>query len=544
LLESGDACRRPRSPGEYASRSDSGRKEGLIAAEPRLPLAGSERTLPPGARPIGPVGVHDRLTVTVLVRRREAAPPEPGDRLTRAAFARVRGADEADLNRVERFSRAHGLTVVESSSERRSVLVSGTAGALCAAFGVELARYSHVDGDFRGRTGPVYLPAELADVVEGVFGLDDRPQAQAQFRIADAAAVSASYTPPELAALYRFPQGGTGAGECVAIIELGGGYRSSDLDAYFAALGLATPEVVAVGVDGGSNAPTGDANGPDAEVMLDIEVAGSIAPAARIAVYFAPNTDQGFVDAVSTAVHDRQNAPSVISISWGGPESSWTTQAIGALDQSFADAASLGVTVCVACGDNGSGDGVGDGQAHVDFPASSPHALACGGTRLQASGGSITAETVWNEAAGGATGGGVSQVFDLPDWQQAAGVPTSANGNGRVGRGVPDVAGDADPTTGYRVRVDGRDVTVGGTSAVAPLWAALVALLNQQRGTSAGRLNPELYAAPVDRAFRDITVGSNAEQGTPGYSAGPGWDACTGLGSPDGQALLAALTQS
>jgi kumamolisin len=234
----------------------------------------------------------------------------------------------------------------------------------------------------------------------------------------------------------------------------------------------------------------------------------------------------------------------VISISWGGPESSWTTQALGALDQSFADAASLGVTVCVACGDNGSGDGVGDGRAHVDFPASSPHALACGGTRLEAARGSITAETVWNEATGGATGGGVSQVFDLPAWQQAAGVPTSANGDGRVGRGVPDVAGDADPTTGYQVRVDGREVTVGGTSAVAPLWAALVALLNQRRGTPLGQLNPELYAASAEQAFRDITVGSNALPGTPGYSAGPGWDACTGLGSPDGQALLTALTQS
>jgi kumamolisin len=481
--------------------------------------------------------------VTVLVRRREEARPEPGARLTRATFAHAWGADEGDLNRVERFARAHGLIVVESSSERRSVLVSGSAGELCAAFGVELARYRQADTAFRGRAGPVYLPAELAEVVEGVFGLDDRPQAQAQFRIADAAAVSASYTPPELAALYRFPEG-TGAGECIAIIELGGGYRSSDLDAYFSALGLATPDVVAVAVDGGRNAPTGDANGPDAEVMLDIEVAGAIAPAARIAVYFAPNTDQGFIDAVSTAVHDRQNAPSVISISWGGPESSWTTQAVGALDQSFADAASLGIAVCVACGDNGSGDGVGDGQAHVDFPASSPNALACGGTRLEAAGGAITAETVWNEATGGATGGGVSQVFDLPDWQQAAGVPASANGDGRVGRGVPDVAGDADPTTGYQVRVDGREVTVGGTSAVAPLWAALVALLNEQRGTPVGRLNPELYAAPADQAFRDITVGSNAVSGTPGYSAGPGWDACTGLGSPDGQALLAALTQS
>ena len=471
--------------------------------------------------------------------------PEPGVRLTRAAFARVRGADEGDLNRVERFARAHGLTVLESSSDRRSVLVSGSAGELCAAFGVELARYTHADRDFRGRTGPVYLPAELAEVVEGVFGLDDRPQAQTQFRIADAAAVTASYTPPELAALYRFPHGGTGEGECVAIIELGGGYRPSDLDAYFAALGLADPgggrgrastagatrrratPTARTGGDARHRGGRRDRSGRPDRRLLRAEHRSGLHRRGQHGRPRPPERPVGDLDQLGRPREQLDGAGLAAHSTRRSP----TPPA-------------LGVTVCVACGDNGSGDGVGDGLAHVDFPASSPHALACGGTRLQAAAGSITAETVWNEAGGGATGGGVSQVFDLPDWQQAAGVPASANRDGRVGRGVPDVAGDADPTTGYQVRVDGREVTVGGTSAVAPLWAALVALLNQQRGTPLGQLNPELYAAPADGAFRDITVGSNAVRGAPGYSAGPGWDACTGLGSPDGQALLAALTQS
>jgi kumamolisin len=489
-----------------------------------VPLAGSERVLPPGARAAGQVAAEERLTVTVVVARG----PD------RDEIAR-------QLERVAAFARDRGLAMVESSVARRSALLEGTVAQLCDAFGVELARYTHPDGAFRGRVGSVYLPADLAEVVVGVFGLDDRAQARAQYRIAEPAAVTASYTPPEVAALYAFPGGATGAGQCIAIVELGGGYVQGDLDTYFSGLGLATPQVAAVGVDGGENAPTGDPNGADAEVMLDIEVAGAIAPAARIAVYFAPNTDQGFIDAVSTAVHDRENAPSVISISWGGPESSWTAQALQALDQSFADAADLGITVCVACGDNGSGDGVDDGEAHVDFPASSPHALACGGTKLQARGGAISAETVWNEASGGATGGGVSDTFDLPDWQQSAGVPASANGNGRIGRGVPDVAGDADPTTGYTIRVDGEQATVGGTSAVAPLWASLVALLNEQRGTPLGFANPMLYGLSTATAFRDIVSGSNAVGGTPGYAAGRGWDACTGLGSPDGQGLLAQL---
>lgn len=489
-----------------------------------VPLAGSERVLPHGARPVGPVAGEERLTVTVVVERGAAAEEIA-----------------AQLERIAAFARERNLEVVESSPARRTVRLAGTAADLCDAFGVELARYAHPDGDFRGRVGPVYLPPELAEAVVGVFGLDNRPQARAQYRIAEPAAVTASYAPPEVAALYGFPRDATGAGECIGIVELGGGYDHGDLDTYFAGLGLATPQVVAVAVDGGVNAPTGDPSGADAEVMLDIEVAGAIAPGVRIAVYFAPNTDQGFIDAVSTAVHDRDNAPSVVSISWGGPESGWTAQALRALDQSFADAADLGITVCVACGDNGSGDGVADGRAHVDFPASSPHALACGGTKLQASGGAISAETVWNEASGGATGGGVSDSFGLPDWQRNAGVPPSANGDGRIGRGVPDVAGDADPTTGYTIRVDGEQATVGGTSAVAPLWAALVALLNEKRGSALGFANPALYGLSAGDALRDVTRGSNAVGGAPGYSAGPGWDACTGLGSPDGQALLAQL---
>jgi kumamolisin len=525
----------------------------MAADESRIPLAGSERSLVPNATRVGAVAADEPITVTVLVRPRPDAVPvdsaEVGarpsverERLPRESFAAARGASAADLARVEEFARDSHLAVVESSPERRSVQLSGRAEDVCAAFGVELSRYVHPDGAFRGRTGPVYLPSDLADVVEGVFGLDDRSQAHPRFQIADPAAVASSFTPPEVAALYRFPDGGTGVGECIAIIELGGGYEPTDLESYFSELGLSVPEVVAVEVDGGRNAPTGDPNSADAEVLLDIEVAGSIAHGARIAVYFAPNTDQGFIDAVSTAVHDTQNAPSVLSISWGAPERNWTAQAQRALDRSFADAASLGVTVCVACGDNGAADNVHDGRAHVDFPASSPHALACGGTTLRAGGDTISAETVWNDGNGGATGGGISETFDLPIWQEPADIPASVNGDGRVGRGVPDVAGDADPATGYTVLVDGQQTTIGGTSAVAPLWAALIALLNERLGAPLGYVNPLLYRELGGDAFRDVTSGDNSVPRTPGYAARAGWDACTGLGTPDGQALLATIT--
>ena len=257
-----------------------------------------------------------------------------------------------------------------------------------------------------------------------MFGLDERPQAKAHFRrltaqIGPKAAGDTSYTPIAVSKLYDYPATGNGSGQTVAIIELGGGFRSSDLKTYFSGLGIkTTPSVTAVSVDGAQNQPVGDPNSADGEVLLDIEIVGAIAPGARIAVYFAPNTDQGFLDAITTAVHDNVRKPSVISISWGGPESSWTAQSLTAFDQAFQDAGVLGVTVCCASGDDGSADGVTDGAAHVDFPASSPHVLACGGTRLESSKNKISKEVVWNQGAGnGASGGGVSGTFPVPVYQ-------------------------------------------------------------------------------------------------------------------------------
>jgi kumamolisin len=405
-----------------------------------------------------------------------------------------------------------------------------------SAFAVQLMSYVHSEGSYRGRTGAIHLPSELEGIVEAVLGLDDRPQARPHFRIRPAAAAAATaYTPERVASLYDFPSG-TGQGECVALIELGGGYRPTDLQTYFASQGAGAVQVSAVSVDKASNAPTGSPNGPDGEVMLDIEVVGAIAPRAKIVVYFAPNTDAGFLDAVTTAIHDTTNAPSVLSISWGGPESTWTAQALSAMDSALQAAAMMGITVCVAAGDNGSGDGVGDGADHVDFPASSPHALACGGTTLRATASGIQSEAVWNDgASGGASGGGVSAFFALPTWQAGLQLRRTTGGTTALNkRGVPDVAGDADPETGYTVRIDGSETVIGGTSAVAPLWAALIARLNQINGRPAGYLQPRLYQNA--QSLRDITQGNNGS-----FAAGAGWDACTGLGSPNGQALASLL---
>src|SRR5208283_2151626 len=216
----------------------------------------------------------------------------------------------------------------------------------------------------------------------------------------------------------------------IGIIELGGGFTPPDLNTYFSGLKISpAPTVVAVSVDGAQNQPTGDTSGPDTEVMLDIEVAGAVAAGANIVVYFAPNTDAGFLDAINQAATDTVHKPSVISISWGGPESTWTAQSLQSYNSALQSAAAVGVTVCVACGDNGSTDGVTDGADHVDFPASSPYSLACGGTTLTISGGTIASEVVWNDLASGngATGGGISETFPIPTWQANANVPPSDN---------------------------------------------------------------------------------------------------------------------
>ena len=423
-----------------------------------------------------------------------------------------------------------GLAVTEVHPATRRVKVAGPLGQLASAFGATLQQVSSPGPGgqmvtHRYREGPLYVPAALDGIVLAVLGLDTRPQARAHFRPRAAAAPGQTYPPNQVADIYQFPAGTTGAGQTIAVIELGGGFSTSDLDTYFGGLGIPVPSITAVGVDGGANAPGSDPTGADVEVALDVDVIGAAAPGAAQVVYFAPNSDQGFVDAISAAA-SATPAPVAISISWGQSEDSWTTQGRTAMDAAMADAAALGITVCVASGDNGSGDAVSDGQAHVDFPASSPHALGCGGTKLLAdpATGAISSEVVWNETAAseGAGGGGISDVFALPSWQANAGVPARSGqrSSGSSGRGVPDVAGNADPTTGYQIYSGGRAQVVGGTSAVAPLWAALVSRLAEGTGQRFGLIQTALYAGVTPGTevpgCRDITSGNNGA-----YTAGP-----------------------
>ena len=553
-------------------------------------VPGSHRTAPAGSKIVGELDPNDRLTITLHVRRPGASEnlhaqtlkqskllPAKRKYLTRGQFAAMHGAEPADVAKITAFAHEHGLTVVESSRAKRSVKLSGTVQALTAAFRVELHKFRKANLRYRGRVGAISVPEELGGIVSGVHGFDNQPVARPHYRLREAPSdprarkhrikknsSATHFTPLQVADLYKFPTDLDGSGQCIGVIALndintttnqvtGAGYSASDLESFFSNLNLPVPQVVAISVDGGANTPGADPNA-DGEVTLDIEVAGAVAPGAKIAVYFTPNTSQGFIDAVTQAVHDAENAPSVISISWGESEDSQPQQFVDGLAEALQDAATLGITVCTSAGDNGSADtptndpsAPWDGKPHVDFPSSSPYVLACGGTTLTGTGTTITSEVVWNDGPRGGAGGGASNLFARPDYQAAVSIPASPTG--KNGRGVPDVAGVADPETGYQIFVAGTQRVGGGTSAVAPLWAGLIARINQRLASigskPVGYLNPLIYRSAIadSGAFHDIVSGMNDITGTLNglYTAGPGWDAASGLGTPNGAKLLRAL---
>ncbi|HEY0190514.1 MAG TPA: S53 family serine peptidase [Kofleriaceae bacterium] len=530
-----------------------------------VPLNGSKRELLPNSRAAGPVDPAEVASLTIRVRSvgdparlaqlaNDLGNQAIADRqyLSHAELEEQHGASAADLDAIEQFATRHNLLITHRSALDRTVRVTGPMRDLLAAFHANVHMYHHSTGTYRGRQGEITIPQELAGIVTGVFGFDTRAKRRTRHQRASGAGGPGGdngVIATEFAARYKFPAEADGvaldgAGQTIAIIELGGGYRTTDLKAFFAEAKIAAPQVSSIAVDHIGNKPT-NASSADGEVMLDIEVAGAVAPRAKFAVYFAPNNgDKGFLDAISAAIHDHQRKPGVISISWGGPESTTDAQGIRAFHELFAAAGALGITICIASGDHGCADldaADWDRKIHVDHPACDDLVLACGGTQIDAG-----VDVVWNDGTpfdpsvqgggGWASGGGISQVFAVPSYQAGIQLP-AALANGVPGRGVPDLAMSA---TNYFTRVDGLEGASGGTSAVAPLMAGLVARLNQAKRKNVGFLNPFLYKHPG--VLHDVTRGTNAiKDSVAGYDATVGWDACTGLGTPDGDAILAKL---
>ncbi len=472
-------------------------------AESREVLAGSSRNAVAGARLIGKTDGRQRITVTVVLKRKTAISDDelhqhmslrPHERpiVDHNAFEQQYGASSDAMAAVRSFATQHHLTVATADQKRRTVELTGSISDMENAFGARLDDYTIGRNRFRGRRGPLLLPATILPHVEAILGLDNRPVAQPRLKTSTA---QSGYYPQEVAAFYRFPKG-DGAGETIALIELGGNYSQQDLQTYFTASGLTrVPAIRTVSITPGYPVPYGQDQTSDEEVMLDIEVAGGMAPGATIVVYFAANTDQGFYQAVSQAVHDP--ATTVVSISWGSPEKRWSAQTMDSWNSLGQGAALLNVPIFVAAGDHGCTDEEDtaadyDGQRNADFPSTCASGVAsCGGTSLLGNGSLVASEVVWNDNDGWATGGGVSTHFTGPKWQNGL---TAEGSSLLIMRGVPDVSGNADPNTGIKFRTNGDDsVRGGGTSAVAPQWAALTAVLSQLLKRKAGFFIPLLY---------------------------------------------------
>jgi kumamolisin len=518
---------------------------------------------------LGATAANEPVTVTLVLRRREGGPtpravaefaPGKGHKpLSRAQYAAAHAADPADVAEVTAFAKAHGLDVVESDASRRAVVVRGSVAAVNKALAVELHDYDSARGKYRGHAGAVGLPKAVADRVEAVVGLDDRRVPAQHYSTAahhggKDPQNTKPLTPQEVATLYEFPAG-DGAGQTIGIYEMEtqsgrAGYTAGDIAETMKAFGggLKAPKPIDVAVDG-----VGNAGVSDGETVLDVTVASAIAQGAKIAVYFTGGTTQSIVHSLQRMIHPGAGdpTPTVISISYGwGPDdasagsfSEATYKAIGAL---FQDAATLGITVLVSSGDSGAF--IADStQAQASYPASEPWVIACGGTTIGNVKGAAFDEYAWNDvgAAGrGATGGGVSARFEVPSYQSGVAVPARVH-TGTRGRGMPDLAGNASENSGYPAFLDGKSAgPIGGTSAVAPLYAGLFARINANLGSPVGFVNPILYSLAAT-AFRDVVgpagPANNSFGDVTGYPVAKGWDACTGLGSVKGEALERGL---
>lgn len=526
-------------------------------------VPGSWRRALAGAKALARANPHAKVEVLLKLRRKKKLPlplGRPHPTTSRKAIAETYGAAQEDIDRVVKVFGALGLTLLQANAATRSVRLSGTVATMESVFSVKLVNYSHMSGNYRGLVGHIHVPGEVTGIVQGVFGLDNRRVVRRRRQPIRDSAVSKSlsgapagmYSPAQLASHYNFPKG-DGAGQTIGLLEFGGGFFADDLRRFCDMVDVPPPIVKPISTDGTS---TTAKDGAEGEVMLDIEVIAGICPKAMLAVYFANWTELGWITALDAALQDGVNDPGVLSVSWGAPEDTdiWTEQAISQVNEALAEAAHLGITVCIASGDDGSSDADLDGNAHVDFPASSPYVLSVGGTTVAAQGGT-GADVVWKEGDGlradngGSTGGGVSAVFQRPVWQDGLDRIVSVNPGAILGRCIPDLSANADwNASPYLLVVDGSAQPNGGTSAASPLVAALITLINAERGAGkrVGFVTPVLYQKVGAQAVgalgcTDVESGDNITSHVGGYTAEPGYDAASGWGTPNGEELLKAL---
>jgi kumamolisin len=537
-------------------------------------IEGSERAAARGAKRTGSMDPNEKVAFTLRVRARPGAPSVsqlldintksggPRKFLSREGLIAISGGAQADLDKVSKFVRLQGMEVLEISAPRRSIRVSATAAQIKRIFAVDLGIYESPKQKYRGREGYVYLPNKVADVVTGVFGLDKRKVFR--HNMGSGPPGSAPLTPAEVAGLYNFPPlfPSVAAGRSIAILEIGdGGFSQTDLNQFCVNQKIPAPTPILVGVNGQSTSQNGDASSPsdgDGEVALDTQVVAAIAQGADIVVFFASDGDN--VDLLTNAAFFDYPSPlSAISISWGAPEDNLDIDSTERLemDAAFGDISVLGVPILSSSGDAGSSGYDDDNNAHVQYPASNPWVTSCGGTIITNVTKSTFKEDVWNDSSG-ATGGGISALYPVPGWQLGLEFTQFNPPSGPsplTGRGLPDIAGNASPFSGYPLVLYGTlSNENGGTSAVSPLYAGLMTIFAAKVGWSMGLLSPLLYAIAnfTPDAFVDIadnltneltsaSIYGSTPTPCPAFFCTKGWDACTGLGRINGVALLDAI---
>jgi kumamolisin len=459
--------------------------------------------------------------------------------LTHEEFNARFAATDQDIAAARAWAESKGFMITNVHAPTGKISLRGSVPSVQTAFGITLQQGRTASASYRTYDGHPSIESSIADVIVGVTHINTAPNVVPLHRKLDtvpqAGFTSQPHTPQQMATAYNFPPG-DGTNSVVALIQLGGGYSQANLNSTFAYQNLTVPTCIDVGVDGGVNNVSDTYGG--LEVMLDICCAGGICYKGTLVTYFGGYTSgEYFADTIAAALHDTTNKPQVLSISWGSGE----VVSDPYFESVLASSIILGIPVLAAAGDDGAKAFWAIAWPSVMYPASSIYTVAVGGTSVYTNlDGSISEELVWNTS--GATGGGISSIFSVPDYQTGL---TSLRTDGVQAalsyRGVPDIAANADPYTGYVYfyAPNNLQVTVCGTSAASPLMAGLIALCIGSSGKKFDNIFNTIYKNPG--AFRDITIGDNNFGYPYGFSATVGWDACTGMGVPIGTSLYALL---
>lgn len=516
----------------------------MIVSEAGKPQQGNFDGLPEPTQPVDftvsiktkPIAAEDVDELNKLI----TDDPSKRKYLTHEQLEKKFKIDETDFNSLESYFKKNNISVKHQNALTGEITLTGDVRAVEKSFNTSVGVFKANNGDtFLSGLSHKLLPVDVASKIKElkVFSkpakkefrtpykiIDNLVQTSGKGVVAEAKPQQNGYSVPELAKAYQFPEGLTGKGQVIAVIELGGKLSMSDFNRFFSQLKLKAPQVIEIGTPPAIDEQSSSIY--NAEVTLDLEVLGAIAPESKLVVYYG-NT---IAEAMKLIIADHVNKPTIVSISWAGSEYNYSPQDISEMDLLFYQAALLGMTVVAASADHGAMNNMA--FPNVSLPSSNPLVLGCGGTLIDMSGDKITSQVVWNEAQGkAASGGGYSHLYNLPSYQNQAVAKYPYMRS--IMRGVPDIAAYASMLNGYQVVFNGNNLAIGGTSAATPFICGLLALINEKLGYKLGFINSILYGFAGSEIFSQVVEGNNQI-----YPAAPFWNPCTGLGTPVGYKML------